>query len=329
MTEPRETVLVTGGAGYVGSVTTDALLRSGRRVRVLDNLTFGGGGVLPFLSHPHYQFTKGDIRNEGDLRGAVDGADSVVHLAAVVGDPACRMEPQKAVEVNRLGSELLAEVSARAGVKRFVFTSTCSNYGRMPDPEGFVDEDSPLNPVSHYAELKVGFENYLFALGGGSMIPTVLRFATAYGLSARPRFDLTVNEFTRELYLRRKLEVFGNQFWRPYCHTRDLAAAVVAVLDASQAAVAFEAYNVGSTAENYRKRDIVENILRALPDRAHLVSRVHRDEDPRDYRVRFEKIACRLGYSTTMTVPAGVAEIVGALELGIISDPDSERYRNA
>ena len=323
-----DTVLITGGAGYIGSVAAATLLRKGYRVRVLDNLTFGGAGVLPLLTDPGYSFVRGDIRSRQDLDTALQGVRAVVHLAALVGDPACRTEPQAATEINQLGSELLIQSACRHRVERFVFASTCSNYGRMPDPEGYVDEDSPLNPISHYAELKVGFENYLLALDSDATVPTILRFATAYGLSPRPRFDLTVNEFTKELYLKRRLEIYGEQFWRPYCHVCDLSEAVVAVLAADRDKVGYEAFNVGRSDQNYRKKDIVDTILAVLPDRAHLIERVRREEDPRDYRVRFDKIETTLGFQAARAVPDGVAEIIRTLDDGIIGDPDAARYRN-
>ncbi|RKX26083.1 MAG: hypothetical protein DRP47_08730 [Candidatus Zixiibacteriota bacterium] len=215
-----------------------------------------------------------------------------------------------------------------SGVKRFIFASTCSNYGRMPDPNGFVDEQSELRPVSLYAELKVGFEKTLLELEYPGFTPVVLRFATAYGLSARPRFDLTVNEFTRDLYLNRKLEIYGEQFWRPYCYTYDLALACLLALKADSGIVAGEAFNVGSTNQNFRKKDLVRMILNELPDRENLVSFVSRDEDPRDYRVNCDKIQTTLGFEPTFNVSKGISEIIMAIKTGLVSNPDNPRYRN-
>lgn len=320
-------LLITGGAGYIGSVLTGQALASGRRVRVLDNFRFGGQGLLAWQGHPNLDIVKADLTRARDVIAAVDGVSEIVHLAALVGDPACQVEPELAAQVNRDGSIFLFETARTRGVRRFVFASTCSNYGRMEDSDGWVDETSMLQPVSHYARLKVEVENYLLEQDS-DVTATILRFATAYGLSARPRFDLTVNEFTRDLVLERKLEVFGEQFWRPYCHTRDLAASCLAVIEATADTVDRQAFNVGTDAENYQKQTLVGLVLAQAPQAAKLVDYVRRDEDPRDYRVRFGKIRNTIGFRPRMTVPEGIAEIAWAIREGIIKDPFSKAYRN-
>jgi nucleoside-diphosphate-sugar epimerase len=328
VTQKDSPVLVTGGAGYIGSALVGQLLQEGYRVRVLDNLMHGGRALLAFWGHPKFELHHGDIRSESDVARALKDTDKVVHLAAIVGDPACRRYPDLAAAVNRDGSQTVCRLAIDHGVSRFVFASTCSNYGRMSNPDGFVNEESPLNPISLYAELKVGFEHFLLDNGGSGFHPTCLRFATAYGLTPRPRFDLTVNEFTRELYLNRKLEVFGKQFWRPYCHAVDLARACVLVSEADAVKVHGQAFNVGDSTENYRKRDLVELILRALPDRRGNVAYVQRAEDPRDYRVNFDKVARVLAFAVSRKVVDGIGEVVFALESGLIQDPDDIHYRN-
>ncbi|MEW6411473.1 MAG: NAD(P)-dependent oxidoreductase [Candidatus Zixiibacteriota bacterium] len=328
MTDSNKSILVTGGAGYIGSVLTGLLLNRGYKVRVIDKLKFGGASLIPYLPHPKFEFITGDICRQDDLKPALEHIDAVVHLAAVVGDPACAKFPEEAERTNKDGSELLARLAIKEGVERFVFASTCSNYGKMDDPDGFVDESSPLRPVSLYAELKVGFEQYLMKLIQKGFTPVILRFATAYGLSPRPRFDLTVNEFTRDLALGKKLEIYGEKFWRPYCHTIDLARAVIAALDAASDKVSKKAFNVGSTSENYQKKTLAKMILKELPDAKDLVSYVHRDEDPRDYRVNFERIKTDLAFETTKTVPDGIKELVFAIKSGLIDNPDSPAYRN-
>ncbi|HVP07651.1 MAG TPA: NAD-dependent epimerase/dehydratase family protein, partial [Candidatus Acidoferrum sp.] len=305
-------ILVTGGAGYIGSVLVGRLLSEGYRVRVLDNLSYGGGSLLAYLPHERFELLVGDTRKANDVERALDGIDGVVHLAAIVGDPACAWNPKLARDVNQAGSELLADVAVRRSVRRFVFASTCSNYGKMAEPEGFVDENSPLNPVSLYAELKVGFEKHLLAIRKDGFTPICLRFATAFGLSPRPRFDLTVNEFTRDMALKKRLEVFGEQFWRPYCHTTDLARACITVLAADEEKVDHEVFNVGDTNQNYQKKTLVKIIAEQLPEGTGEVVFVHKDEDPRDYRVNFAKIQDRLGHHISRRVRDGVREIIDA-----------------
>ncbi|HKK21555.1 MAG TPA: NAD(P)-dependent oxidoreductase [candidate division Zixibacteria bacterium] len=328
MTGSKGQVLVTGGAGYIGSVLTGLLLQLGFRVRVLDKLTFGGTSLLGYLDNPNFELMSGDVCSSADVKRSLTDIQSVVHLAAIVGDPACKASPKLATEVNKTGAELVCDAAMKAGIRRFIFSSTCSNYGRMSDPNGFVDENSQLKPVSLYAELKVSFENYLLSQNRPGFEPVCLRFATAYGLSPRPRFDLTVNEFTRELALGNKLEVFGEQFWRPYCHTADISRAVVKALEAKGEIVSHTPFNVGDTDENYQKKTLVELILAELPDRAALVSYVHRDEDPRDYRVNFQRIKEKLGFGITRRVPDGIREYIQAIQSGLIVNPQDPLYRN-
>jgi len=324
----KENVLVSGGAGYIGSVLVRLMLEKGYRVRVLDNLTFGGVPIIDLLNNDDFEFVKGDVRHEDDIRGALQGMDHVVHLAAIVGDPACAKQPELAREINLGGSRRMYDIADELGLKRFVFASTCSNYGKMTDPESFVDEESLLAPVSLYAETKVAVEQYLLSRPRTNRCkPTSLRFSTVYGLSPRPRFDLTVNEFTKELALGRELVVFGEQFWRPYCHVVDLCRSVLAVLAAEEDAVAFDVFNVGDTKENYQKQMIVDEILKQLP--GSRVRYVSKNEDPRDYRVSFEKINERLGFRISKTVPDGIRQIIQVVRDGFIPDPDTKEYRNS
>jgi nucleoside-diphosphate-sugar epimerase len=320
-----KTTLITGGSGYIGSLLARELQDSGRDVRVLDSLLHGQQDIASEQEAAGIEVIRADIRDADARRRALEGAESVVHLAAIVGDPACARDPETAEEVNVTATrDLVADASA-AGVERLVFASTCSNYGRMADPTVPITETGELSPVSLYAEQKVGMEQLILA-GTNGVQPTCLRFATVYGVGRRMRFDLTVNEFTRELWADRDLEVFGEQFWRPYIHVRDAGRAVRTVLDAPSEKVAGQVFNAGRSGENYRKLDLVEEIRKQI-DRGN-VSYVHRDEDPRDYKVSFDKIRSELGFETLMTVPDGIVEIIDALEAGRFGDPFDGRYRN-
>lgn len=320
-------ILVTGGAGYIGSILVRLLLAQGYHVRVLDRLMFGGESIIELLNNDNFDFIKGDIRNSDEVRKALPDIDAVVHLAAIVGDPACAKEPELTKETNLTGSKLLYEEAEKSGAKRFVFASTCSNYGKMKDPSAFVNEGSDLAPVSLYARTKVEFEKYLLGQPKtNSAKPTCLRFATVYGPSPRIRFDLTVNEFAKDSALGRELVVFGEQFWRPYCHVVDLARSAVEAIKADESKVAFKIFNVGDTEENYRKQMIVDEILKQIPDAK--IRYVQKDEDPRDYRVSFAKIQKELGFKITKTVPDGIRDMIKIIKDQLIPDPDDGKYKN-
>lgn len=320
-------ILITGGAGYVGSRLAPLLLAAGHQVRVLDHLEHGGESLLGVWCHPGFEFVRGDIRDRTTVRTAVSGQDAVVHLAAVVGDPACSREPDVARAINLDASFALIEESQNAGVERFVFASTCSNYGKMKDANQYVNEESELRPVSLYAETKVAVETAL--LNGGrnhGWCPTPLRFATIYGVSPRMRFDLTVNEFTMEMVTKKHLKVFGEQFWRPYIHVCDAARAIQLVLSSPASKVGGYVFNVGATDQNFQKQQLVELIRPYAPDA--VVEFVHKTEDPRDYRVSFAQISNQLGFKTTRTVPQGIAEIARLVKEKVVGNLEDRKYRN-
>jgi len=320
-------ILITGGAGYVGSTLAPLLLEKGHKVRVLDILTHGGHSMLGVWSHPNFEFLRDDVRDTSGVRKALEGVHAVVHLAAIVGDPACARHPELARSVNQDASFALLEECQKAHVERLVFASTCSNYGKMSDPTQFVDETSELRPVSLYAETKVAFEKALLdPQRTGRVCATALRSATVYGVAPRMRFDLTVNEFTMELLTKKHLCVFGEQFWRPYVHVRDFARAIQLVLTEPVEKVRGDVFNVGSTDQNFRKLDLVELIKPYAPDGK--VEFVKKNEDPRDYRVSFEKIKTKLGFGISRTVADGIREVAQLVRDGVIEDFTKSEYRN-
>lgn len=320
-------VLVTGGAGYVGSTLVPLLLRKGHEVRVLDCLLHGGQALLPVWADEHFEFIKGDVRDRERVRDAVAGVDAVVHLAAIVGDPAGARDPDVTRAVNLDASVALLEEAKQAGVQRFVFASTCSNYGKMSDSNGYVDETSELRPVSLYAQTKVAFEQVLLdPEQTGDVCATPLRFSTIYGVSPRMRFDLTVNEFTKEMLVKKHLIVFGEQFWRPYIHVGDAARAICQVLEAPEEKVRNTVYNVGDTSQNYQKQQIVDIVQQYAPDAK--IEYVRRDEDPRDYRVSFEKIRSGLQFEISRTVEDGVGEVAALVREHVVPDVEAAYYRN-
>ena len=326
-----KTVIVTGGAGYVGSILARRLLSDHYRVICIDNLRFGGSSLIDIWDHPHFTFEKVDITAHSGVDRIIDenpDCYGIVHLAALVGDPACKLEPELARKTNLDSSIHLLNKAIQANIERFVFASTCSNYGKMAEPGGYVDESSPLAPLSLYAELKVEVEDFM--LNGiektDKFCPTCLRFSTVYGMSPRMRFDLTVNEFTKELALGRELVVYGEQFWRPYCYVGDFSRAILTVLSEPKHKVAYNVFNVGDSAENYTKKMIADELLKLMPDSR--INFVRKEEDPRDYRVKFDKIRNELGFQISKTVPEGMREILDSIRMGIIDAPDDQRHYN-
>ncbi len=320
-------ILISGGAGYLGSVLTPCLLSLGHKVRVVDSLMYGGESLLGCLGQENFEFIPGDIRKQDVCEQACHGTDAVIHLAAIVGDPACSRMPEMAKSINLDASLALFEASVQSGVQRFVFSSTCSNYGKMRDPGMPADEEAELRPVSLYAETKVAVEKKLLGHPKACPAPTILRFATLHGLSRRMRFDLTINEFAMELFTNRRLAIFGEQFWRPYVHITDVVAAITLVLNSPVERVCGQVFNVGSSDENYTKGQIVD-VIRSLLDFPVEIERVHKNEDPRDYRVSFEKIKKTLGLNTRRRIGDGAREVIQAIHSNVFSDFRSPRYRN-
>jgi len=320
-------VLVVGGAGYVGSVLVPELLNAGAQVHVLDQLIYDNGSALvPLLDHPRLRFHRGDLRDPDELAKAAQGATDLVLLASLVGDPICKKYPELARSVNDDGAKRLIDELDALGISRFVFTSTCSNYG-IHESSTLATEDSVLNPQSLYARTKIAVEEYaLGRTGAMSSAATVLRIATAYGLSPRMRFDLTVSQFARELAAGRPLEVYDAETWRPYCHIRDIAKAVMTVLTAPEADVRGEVFNVGDTSQQFTKRMIVEEVCKHLGDVS--VSYKEGDSDPRNYRVSFDKIAHRLGFRCDHTVQDYLARLTPAVQAGVFPETDPSGFGN-
>lgn len=320
-------VLITGAAGYIGSTLTKLLLNNDYNVTGIDKLMFGDSGIQEIKKHPKFKFIEADLKKVESFEKIFDEVDAIVHLAAIVGDPACAKEPRLATKTNWLITKKVFDYAqTKKNIQRFIFSSTCSNYGKMIG-KNLVNESSSLNPVSLYAELKVKFEKYLLSSKTSpTFIPTALRFATVYGLSPRMRFDLTVNEFTREIALGNQLTIYGEQFWRPYCHVQDLARGCLIVLESDPKLVNHEVFNVGETNENYTKKMLADLLLEINPKA--IIKFVSKNEDPRDYRVNFDKIKNKLNYKISKTVLQGMEEIFNAIKNNKFPNPYSKNYSN-
>ena len=315
-------VLVVGGAGYIGSIVVRMLLKRGFRVRVLDNLVYGASAIEDVFGHPRLEFTRGDCRNIQDVVSAMRGAGAVIHLAAIVGDPACDQDHKTAQEINYAATRMMVEIAKGEQVQRFIFASSCSVYGAS---EQVMDENSQVQPISLYADTKVDSEQALLAAANSSFHPTILRFATIFGLSPRPRFDLVVNLLTAKALKERVVTIYNGEQWRPFLHVADAAAAIVRVLQAPVGLVGGQIYNVGDSRLNYTLTDVAAKLVKFFPN-----TRVEHIEnsDRRSYRVSFEKIKGHLGFTCSKTLEDGIHEIKAAFENGQISDYGAALYSN-
>ena len=326
-------VLITGGAGYIGSLLTSELLRANYRVTVLDSLLFGGESLVPFLHHPNFHFVKADVTEPRAVKDAVkDGwqrPDAVAHLAAIVGFPACQaVGRQVAWRYNVDATKLVFGQAVDLGVERFVFSSTYSNYGLSPEGEP-VTEQSPLHPQSLYAETKIASEEFLLTQASASCAPLIFRFATLYGISPRTRFDLIVNQFVLEAFTRRQLIIYQRGYSRSFVHIRDVVRGIMMGLEAERSKICGEIFNLGTDDGNYSKDDIVRLVLKRMPETVVEYKDLTFGGDMRDITVSFAKIKNVLGFETTLDVDDGIRELLFALKTGIIRNPTDEKYRNA
>lgn len=317
--QPEKTILVIGGAGYIGSGLLPRLLGRGYKVRLLDVLMFGKEPIASVLHHPNLELIQADFRQVDKVVEAMRGVDTVVHLGGLVGDPACALDENLTIEINLVATRTIAEIAKGMGVKRFVFASTCSVYGAS---DMVLNERSGLNPVSLYARSKIASEEVLHRLQSDSFSVVILRFGTIYGLSGRTRFDLVVNLLTAKAVVDKKITVFGGDQWRPFVHVDDAALAVMMAVEAPKERVHNETFNVGGNDGNMTLGQVGELIKSLVPD-AELIDS-GRDGDRRNYRVDFSKIRLVLGFEPQWTVEKGVRQVIEALQSGKVHD-----YRNA
>jgi nucleoside-diphosphate-sugar epimerase len=326
-------VLITGGAGYIGSLLASELLRASYRVTVLDSLLFGGESLISFLHHPNFHFVKADVTEpravKDSLRDGWQKPDAIIHLAAIVGFPACQaVGRQVAWRYNVEATKSVFGQAVDMGVDRFVFASTYSNYGFSPDGKP-VTEESPLHPQSLYAETKIAAEEFLMTQRDATCAPLIFRFATLYGLSPRTRFDLIVNQFVLEAFTKRELIIYQRGYSRSFVHIRDVARGVLMGLEAERAKICGEIFNLGTDDGNYSKDDIVRLVLKRMPETVVSYKDLTFGGDMRDISVSFAKIKSILGFETKFDVDDGIRELWFALRTGLIRNPNDERYRNA
>jgi nucleoside-diphosphate-sugar epimerase len=324
-----DNVLLIGGAGYVGTVITSHFLKLGYKVKVLDNLIYNNhDSIQSYLGDDNYEFILGDLSDDVALEKASNGIQNVVILGGLVGDPITKKYPEQSLKINNYGIEKCIDFFDDKKIDKLIFISTCSNYGLISENE-LADENFDLNPLSLYAKAKVAAELHLLSKKGKvNYIGTVLRFATAFGLSPRMRFDLSVSEFVRDLYFGQELLVFDENTWRPYCHVRDFARLIDLIINTETNKIYFEIFNAGGEINNFTKKMIVETIKSYLPN-ANIKYGAN-GSDPRNYKVSFKKAKEILGFEPKYSVKDGIEELINAFEIGLYSDSieNKNKYGN-
>jgi len=307
-------VLVTGGAGYIGSILVSALLEKGHNVTCMDRLFFGRDSLAEPLSNPSLDLIKEDVRwfDSGILRGF----DAIIDLAALSNDPSGELDPAKTLDINYLGRARVAKLSKEYSVKHYVLASSCSTYGFQ---EGVLNEDSTLNPLTTYAKANALAERDVLLLADAEFSVTVLRMATVYGLSRRMRFDLAINGMVLGLYKTGKIPVMrdGTQ-WRPFVHIRDVAKAFITIIGSPLDKVNGQIFNVGSNEQNYQ----IYPLAKLIGESVGIPFEIewYGSPDKRSYRVDFSKIRKALNYSASYTPRDGAIEVYDALRNGSVTD---------
>ena len=303
-------ILVTGGAGYVGSALIPQLLDAGYYVRVLDNISMGGQGMLPNFAKKNFEFVKGDIRDSKIVKKSVEGMDYIIHLAGIVGYPACRKDPKVSREINLTGTKNIVEASNKK--IPILYASTGSNYGKLINK--FCTETTPLNPLSDYGKQKTQSEE----LVKKNKNFIIYRFATAFGLSPRLRLDLLINDFCYRAVKEKTLIVYEKEFMRTFIHVRDMGRSFLHALENFKQ-MNGEIYNVGDNSMNFSKEQVCQEILKKVDYYLHFADS-GKDMDQRDYMVSYEKIE-KTGFHCTISLEEGIEEMVKAAEVIEIKNP--------
>ena len=318
-----KSVLVIGGAGYIGSGLLKKLIDKGYRVRLVDAFMFGEEPIAAVAGHENLEIVRADFRQIDKVVESMRGMDAVIHLGAIVGDPACALDEDFTIEVNLMATQMIAECAKGFGIKKFIFASTCSVYGASDE---VLNEKSHLNPVSLYARSKIACERILLEMQDDKFRPTILRFGTVFGLSGRTRFDLVVNLLTAKAIVDGKITVFGEDQWRPFVHVDDAALAVATALEAPLDVTGGQTFNVGSDEGNYTLGDVGRLIQKFVPTAELIAS--GSDGDRRNYRVDFSKIKNQIGFKTQWTLEMGVKQVIQAFERGDVTDYNAPQYSN-
>ena len=306
-------ILVTGGAGYLGSVLSRKLLAKGYQVRLIDALWYGRESIDDLIPNKNFELIQDDIRNLVVTVKALKDVDAVIHLASIVGMPASSIEPKSSEEINYLATKNIAELCQLHNINTYIFASTCSVYGSQP--ETLITEKSPTDPLDFYAQQKYLSER---ATGWLNKAPTILRFGTLFGSSPRMRFDLVINRFVAQAIKEGKVTVFGGEQYRPFLHVSDASDAIIFSLEKNLTGT----YNVVS--ENLTIKQAAERISKVTGCK---ISTSKDNEDKRNYKVSAEKLK-QIGFEPSKTIEDAINEIKQTIDNGQLSNYDDAKYSN-
>lgn len=297
-------ILITGGAGYVGSVLIDILLNAGYRVRILDSLTQDARHLIPFISNPHFEYIKGDIRKKDVIKSCLNNIDLVIHLAAIVGYPACEREPELSLDINVNGTKnVVQQINKKIPI---LFASSISVYGKISDK--ICTENTTLNPVSNYSKQKLKGEEIVKS----NKDFVIFRFTTGFGGSYKMRFDTLPNDFTYRAIKEGALIVYQRKFIRSFIHVRDMARAFLYAIE-NYNEMKGEVYNVGDNALNFSKEELCNMIKKKVNFYIHFAE-IGKDLEGRDYFISYDKLA-KLGFKTTVSMQEGIDELIKIINL--------------
>ena len=317
-------ILVVGGSGYIGTIVCKELTKFAKVIN-LDNQIYNVG-YDKFLSNSNYVEFRHDIRNL-NYTNLFDNIDVLIVLAGLVGDPITKKYPKESIEINEKSIMNMLSESFCKNISKTIFVSTCSNYGRL-EKNQIANEETILKPLSLYAKSKVKIENFFINSFNSSRSITILRFATAFGLSPRMRYDLTVNQFVREAYFKKYLEVYDPETNRPYCHVNDFSQIINLIVKEKEIKkIQNQVFNAGGDVNNCSKLNLVKKIKKYIP--AFEYNFVKNDVDKRDYIVSFEKINKVLGFQPQYRIEDGIEEILNFIKIGNHEfKKDEENYGN-
>jgi len=303
-------IIIFGGEGYIGKVLSKSLIDKNYNVSSYDNLTYEDQS---FSFDKNLISINEDILNTKKLLSSLDSVDAAIILAGLVGDPITKKYPDYSIKVNEIGIKSIIDACITKKINRLIFVSTCSNYGLIPS-DVKANEEYILNPISLYAKSKIKIENYIMSLKNKKLItsPTILRFATAFGYSPRMRFDLTVNQFVKEMWENKEITVYDKETWRPYCHVKDFARLMIKILKAPKEIVDFEIFNAGGDENNYTKEMIAESIKNILS--TGKINYLKNDVDPRNYRVNFDKLKKIINFTPKYSIEYGIEEVLSKIK---------------